>query len=139
MPSARNKAGTVIAIIGGIFLIIGGGVGMAPLLADLQEIVEDKITDNPTVVLLFKILIILAALGGILVVLGGILIYFEYPRVAKILITLGAGIGLLGLLFGFGMAYSSGDAGSYLNGILSTIAGIGAILAIIAYYLAKKE
>ena len=110
---------------------------MAPLLEDMSEIVEDKITDNDTVTTIFKVLIYFAALGGISVILGGIMMHLEFKWPAKILIMLGAGIGIIGLIFGYIMAYMSGSAGDYMDALTSTVAGLGAVLSIIAYYLAK--
>jgi hypothetical protein len=137
MTSFRNKSGAILALIGGVLLTIGGGVGMAPLLRGLQDIVTEHISGDPNVILLFRILIYFAALGGVSVILGGILIYFEFPMFAKILIMLGAGIGIFGLLVGYGLAYSAGNADQYVDSFLSTLAGVGVVLAIIAYYLAK--
>jgi hypothetical protein len=137
VPSFRNRIGAICAIIGGIFLVIAGGVGMAPLLEDLQEIVEDKVTEDDRVHNIFRILIYFAALGGISVILGGIMMHLEFKWAAKILIMLGAGIGIFGIIFGYIMAYMSGSAGQYMDALTSTIAGIGALLSIIAYYLAK--
>jgi hypothetical protein len=137
MVSFRNRLGAILAIIGGSLLVIGGGVGMVDLLQSISKIVEEHISQDPNIALLFKILIYFAALGGISVIIGGILIYLEFPLAAKILIILGAGIGLFGLIFGLAVAYMSGDADQYVNSLMSTIAGIGAILSIIAYYLAK--
>lgn len=138
MVTPRNKVGAILAIIGGVLLIVGGGVGMVALLGDLQGVVEDKISDNPAVTTLFKVLILFAALGGIAVILGGILIYLEFPLPAKILITLGAGIGIVGLIIGIVLAFRSGNAEEYFNGILATIAGLGVVLAIAASLMASK-
>lgn len=136
MVSFRNKLGAIVAFIGGILLVIAGGVGMAPLLTDIKEVVEER-TDNEDVINILKILIYLAALGGISVILGGILMYLDFPLAAKILIMLGAGIGIIGLLIGFLTAWWGGQAGEYFNSLTSTIGGLGALLSIVAYYLAK--
>ena len=137
MVSPRNKVGFLLAIIGGAFLVVGGGMGMVDLLEDIEKIVEDKISDNSTISSIFKILVLLAALGGIAVIIGGFFIYLEFPLIAKILITLGAGIGIVGLLIGIGMAWYSGDAGQYFNGLLASLAGIGIVLSIAASMIAK--
>lgn len=136
LVSFRNKLGAIVAFIGGILLVIAGGVGMAPLLTDIKEVVEER-TDNEDVINILKILIYLAALGGISVILGGILMYLDFPLAAKILIMLGAGIGIIGLLIGFLTAWWGGQAGEYFNSLTSTIGGLGALLSIVAYYLAK--
>jgi len=137
MPSFRNRLGSILAVMGGIFLLVAGSVGMAPLLEDISDIVEEKITENNTVKTIFKVLIFFAALGGLSVILGGIMMHLEFKWPAKILIMLGAGIGIIGLVIGLIISYLSGSAGDYMDNLLTTFGGIGAVLAIIAYYLAK--
>jgi len=136
MATFRNKLGAILAFIGGIFLIIAGGVGMAPLLNDIKEVVEDR-TDNENVILILKILIYLAALGGISVILGGIMMYLDFALAAKILIFLGAGIGVIGLLIGLITAWWGGEMDQYIDALTSTIGGVGVVLSIVAYYMAK--
>ena len=136
MATFRNKLGAILAFVGGIFLIIAGSVGMAPLLNDIKDVVEDQ-TDNENVILILKILIYLAALGGISVILGGIMMYLDFPLAAKILIFLGAGIGVIGLLIGLLTAWWGGEMDQYIDALTSTIGGVGVILSIVAYYMAK--
>jgi hypothetical protein len=133
----RNKLAFYLAVIGGICLIIGGGVGMAPLLMEIQPVVEENISDDERISNTFRILILLASLGGIAVILGGVLIYMEFIFAAKILIALGAGIGIFGLLIGLGLAWYAGEMDAYFNGILTTIAGVGVLLAVAASFVAK--
>jgi hypothetical protein len=133
----RNKLAFYLAVIGGICLIIGGGVGMAPLLMEIQPVVEENISDDERISNTFRILILLASLGGIAVILGGVLIYLEFIFAAKILIALGAGIGIFGLLIGLGLAWYAGEMDAYFNGILTTIAGVGVLLAVAASFVAK--
>lgn len=137
MPSSRNRFASILAFIGGGLLTLGGGVGMAPLLREIQTVVTEHISSNPTVGTVFKILIWLAALGGITVIIGGLMFWLEFKWPGKILVYLGAGIGIVGLLIGMIVAYRSGNMNEYFDGIMSTMAGIGVLLAIASTFVAK--
>lgn len=133
MASKNNKA-MCVAIVAGILLLISGLSGMAAWQA-IKDFVIQHVTDNEIVQYVFAILIFIASLGGISVIIGGLLIGKDKIRTGKILIMLGAGLGLIGLIFSIAVAYMEENLtiGSFLS-----IGAIGLILSIVARMIAKK-
>ena len=133
--TSRNKQAMVIAIIAGIFLLIAGVSGIATW-ETIEDFVTKNIIDNVIVQIVFAVLIFIASLGGISVIFGGLLIGKNNVGIGKFLITLGAGLGLIGLIFSIIVAYMEENLtiGSFFS-----IGAIGLILSIIARMRAKKE
>ncbi len=139
MKGARNKPAGILAIIGGALIFLGGGIGIVNLLSTAQNYVEQWFPGNDQLQLMFKILITIASLGGIAVIIGGIFIFKNHAFIGKILIFLGAGMGLFGLLIGMGVAWSNGAPPTeYFAEFTSNLLGIGIVLAIIGNLLAKR-
>ena len=134
MPS-RNTQVMRIAIIAGLLLIIAGISGLATW-ETIKDFVTTHIVDNSIIQIVFAILIFIASLGGIAVIIGGILIGKNSVGLGKFIIALGAGLGLIGLIFSFLITYIEGNLtiGSFFS-----LGAIGLILSIIARILAKKE
>lgn len=137
MALIRNKLGGVLAIIGGLFLFISGSVGLVGLLSWLGDFVQKQFGENEIISIIFKILVFFAMLGGITVMLAGILIWKKYARAGKFLIVLGTSIGLIGLLIGILIAVYQGKFDNYVTWLTSSFSGLGILLALMAYYLAK--
>lgn len=133
--ASKNSKAMVVAFIAGILLIIAGLSGMAAWEA-IKEFVIEHVADNEIIQYVFAILIFIASLGGIAVISGGLLIGKDKVRTGKFIIALGAGLGLIGLIFSVIVAYlgESFTIGSFLS-----IGAIGLILSIIARMIAKKE
>jgi len=133
--ASKNSKAMVIAIIAGILLLVAGLSGMAAWSA-IKDFVIENVTDNEIVQYVFAILIFIASLGGIAVIIGGLLIGKGKVGTGKFLIMLGAGLGLIGLIFSIVVAYMEENLtiGSFLS-----IGAIGLILSIVARMLAKKE
>ena len=129
----KNTRAMIIAVIAGILLLIAGLSGMAAWTA-IKDFVITHVTDNEIIQYVFVILIFIASLGGISVIIGGILIGKDKVRTGRILIALGAGLGLIGLIISIIVAYKeeSLTIGSFLS-----IGTIGLILSIIARRIAK--
>jgi hypothetical protein len=132
--SARNKTAMMVAIVGGILLLISGTSGAAAW-ESVKNFVVDNVTDNESVQIVFAILIMIASFGGIVVILGGILIGKDKVLAGKILIALGAGLGLIGLIIALIIATAEKDL--TIGGLLS-IGGVGVILSVIATVMAKR-
>jgi hypothetical protein len=133
MPS-RNKQAMVIAIVAGILLLIAGVSGLATW-ETIKDFVTENIIDNVIVQIVFAVLIFIASLGGISVIIGGLLIGKNSVGIGRFLIALGAGLGLIGLIFSVIVAYMEGNLtiGSFFS-----IGAIGLILSIVARMRAKK-
>lgn len=131
----KNKGTMIIAFIAGFLLIISGISGVNTW-ETIQNFVITFIIDNFFVEILFAILIFIASLGGISVIIGGILIGKNKTGTGKFFILLGAGLGLIGLIFSILVTIYEGEfaLGSYFS-----IGGIGLILSIIARMISKKD
>jgi hypothetical protein len=91
-----------LSILGGILLLISGTSGQIGIslviLEQLPLFIKDTLIQTmATIVALF--LIILSSLGGFTVILGGYLVYKRHVGTGKLLIGLGAGVGIPWLLF----------------------------------------
>ena len=133
--ASKNCQAMVIAIIAGILLLIAGASGFAAWEA-IKDFVTTNVIDNSVVQIVFAILIFIASLGGIAVISGGLLLGKNKVGNGKFLITLGAGLGLIGLIFSIIVAYKEENLaiGSFFS-----LGTIGIILSIIARVIAKKE
>lgn len=133
--ASKNSKAMAIAIIAGILLLISGVSGLATW-ETIKDFVTTNIMDNTYVQIIFTILIFIASLGGISVIAGGMLIGKNKIGTGKLLISLGAGLGLIGLIFSIIVAYTEGNLtlGSFFS-----IGAIGLILSIVARAIAKKE
>jgi len=131
---SKNTQAMGIAIIAGFLLIIAGISGLATW-ETIKDFVTTHIIDNSIIQIVFAILIFIASLGGIAVIIGGVLIGKNKVRLGRFIIALGAGLGLIGLIFSLIITYTEGNLtiGSFLS-----IGTIGLILSIVARLLAKK-
>jgi hypothetical protein len=121
------------AIVGGICLLIAGITGMAAM-DTVRSVVEEKLGIHDTNIhTIFIALILIASLGGIAVIVGGFLIGGSLVRTGKLLIALGAGIGLLGLIIAFLISYYNGNPTLRIG---SGLGFTGVILSIVARILA---
>jgi signal transduction histidine kinase len=138
--SARNRTAAIIAIIGGILLLIGGSTGMAGFLSELSNIIQDLLGgENQVVATIFWILIIIATLGGLAVIIGGLLIYKNHIIIGKILITLGAGMGIIGLIISLISALAQGESIQFFSWLTTSFLGVGIVLTLVARFMAKRE
>lgn len=133
---AKNSKAMWIAIIAGILLLISGINGIAAWETIKSFVTNNNIADHFIVQIVFAILIFIASLGGLAVIAGGILLGKDKVGTGKFLISLGAGLGLIGLIIAIYIGYSEGNLaiGSFFS-----IGAIGLILSIIARFMAKKE
>ncbi len=133
--ASKNSKAMAIAIVAGILLLISGVSGLATW-ETIKDFVTTYIIDNTVVQIIFTILIFIASLGGIAVIAGGLLIGKNKIGTGKLLISLGAGLGLIGLIFSIIVAYIEGNLtlGSFFS-----VGAIGLILSIVARIIAKKE
>lgn len=131
--SGRNRTAMVIAIVAGILLVVAGVSGVAKWDA-IKTFVTVHIIDNIAVQIVFAMLIFIASLGGISVIIGGMLIGKNRVRTGKFTISLGAGMGLIGLIVTTAMAVMEN---SLVIGEFTSAGGTGLILSIVARVVAK--
>ena len=132
---SKNSRAMIIAIFAGILLIISGISGMATW-ETIKEYVTMHVVDNEIVQVVFAILIFIASLGGLSVIAGGVLIGKNKIGLGKLFITLGAGLGIIGLIFSIIVAFTED---SLTLGSFFSIGMLGLILSIVARMLAKKD
>lgn len=132
--ATKTKSAMILALLAGILLLISGISGLATW-ETIKNFVTENIIDNTIVQFVFAILIFIASLGGLSVIAGGILIGKNKIRTGKFLILLGAGMGLVGLIFTVAVAYVEG---SLTLGSFFSIGTIGLVLSIIARTIVKK-
>ena len=101
--SQNEKAG-IVGLIGGVLMMVAGVTGAATWKNIGEQVVT--ITGIDALGSVFQILVALGSLGGLLVILGSLFIGWNVLNIkttsrvkgGKIMITIGAGFGLLGLL-----------------------------------------
>lgn len=102
MVEKRNVLAVLFAFIAGVLLIISGEQGPTGtytlILEKLSMFIEDPLLLNIARVV-GLILTILSSLGGFAVLIGGYLIFKKKMFFGKLLIALGAGFGIVSLLF----------------------------------------
>ncbi len=131
-------AGGVLAIIGGILIIISGFRTGSFLVtaAKFSEAQFGSILPGPALSLIQIALIILSfviGFGGFLAILGGLLIISKHVTIGKLVLGLGGGVGFIGIAISVGFAiYASGLSvlGTHFDYWL------GVLIASIARYLA---
>ena len=131
---SKHKKAMFLAIIAGILLLISGINGIAAW-ETIKNFVTTNIADHFIIQIIFAVLIFIASLGGLSVIAGGLLIGKDKTGTGKILISLGAGLGLIGLIIAIYIGYSEG---SLTISSFFSIGVIGLILSIIARSMAKK-
>ena len=139
MPSSRQWTAIVLAATAGILLLVSGIRGPTGTYQLLQQELP-KVTQNQQVLqianIIATIFIAIALAGGVSVLAGAILIYKNHIRTAKLLIGLGAGVGIPWLIM---LAISLITTGQLATVIAqhSSIGWIGVILAFAARTIAK--
>jgi cbb3-type cytochrome oxidase subunit 1 len=124
-----NKTAAILAILGGIIMLIAGITGAAAWEKLGDQAVELSGIDALAIV--FQILVVMGSLGGLLVILGGLLFSWDKVGGGKVLIAIGAGMGLIGLIIFLVITLMSDDPGGNIIGALS-IGFVGLILSIVA-------
>ncbi len=130
----RRKIAMLIAIVGGILLLISGVNGVATW-EIIRNIIVYLIGEHQLIIIIFAFLIFMGALGGISVIFGGILIGKGRLTTGKILIFLGTGTGLIGLIIR--IMLRSIQQGDVSINLLLDIGILGLILSVAAQKIAK--
>jgi len=140
MPEKRNLLVLVLSVFGGGLLIISGTSGpigiYEAILQNLPLFIKDPLVLLMATVMAL-ILVILSSLGGLTVIVGGYLIYKGHVTTGKLMIGLGAGVGIPWLLFILFMVMITQELTSIIT--QHSITGwMGIIVSFIARLIAKK-
>ncbi len=123
-----NRRAGMIALVGGILMLIAGVTG-ASTWARLGDIAID-ITGVKSLAIVFQILVMIGSLGGIVVILGGLVLQKAVAS-GKIMITIGAGFGIIGLIvFLVVTLISDNPAANFISAV--GLGFVGLILSIVA-------
>ena len=130
------KSAGYIAVAGGTMLVMGGATGWG-IFAVLEELAQQWVTGDmrDTVLLVLKILVFMAALGGLMVILGGYFMLRGNETVGKILAMIGTGFGIFTLIIGLISAFVTNSWDAFVLSLM-TFTGLGTILSIVAQKLA---
>lgn len=130
----RNKVAMYLAIVAGVLLLVAGVSGAATWQA-VSDFFTSLLGDNQALALFFRALIFISSLGGLAVIFGGVLIGGGRVFIGKLLIMLGAGVGLLGFLVTIVIPWVQ-QGGSTLTFWTGT-GTVGIVLSIAARMIAK--
>lgn len=137
----RNKSAFIVGLIGGLLMISAnavGGIGLWVYLPLIVTILGLPVEIMTFVNLLLSVLNWIAGLGGIAVIVGSALFLVNRIGTGKFIIGLGAGIELTSIILLFVGYWLAGIMPvAWIPLILNTPALLGAILAVIARYMAK--
>ena len=139
MPSSRQWIAIALAAIAGILLLTSGISGPTGTYQLLQQELP-KVTQNQQVLqivnIIAAILIAISLAGGVSVLAGAFLIYKNHVRTAKLLIGLGAGVGIPWLIMLAVSLITTGQVAAVVAQH-SSLGWIGVILAFAARTVAK--
>ena len=133
--SSKNSKAVIVAVFAGILLLISGISGLATW-ETIKNFVTANVIDNYIVQIIFVVLIFIASLGGISVIIGGLLIGKDKIGTGKLFISLGAGLGLIGLIVSIIIAFMENN---FTIGSFFSVGAIGLILSIVARLMVKKD
>jgi hypothetical protein len=139
----RNRTAFLLALIGGILLLVAGVSGGVGIYAFAFAEISAHFPQLASVLgVLLAALTVIASLGGVAVIVGGIMVLGDRVTSGKLFIGLGAGVGILGIILGLatGLAQGWGLVASALAVFATgqTIGWIGIFLSIFARFAAKS-
>lgn len=135
----------MLCIVGGLLLIIQGAtgsIGLIALIEDIPTLFPELAPIAWIINLILYVLLFLAGLGGVSVILGGMLLAGGRLSTGKLLIMLGAGMGLFGLLISLGhVLLTFGPVGlmNYLMLAAQSAGWVGIVLSVVARMIAGKK
>jgi hypothetical protein len=137
---SRNAVSFVLSVPAGILLLLKGVSGPTEtyrLLLDYLSsgIITDEMVQSVITAALL-VLITISSLGGLAVLAGGFLIWKNHVFTGKLLISLGAGVGALWVVFLLITVVTTGEFYSTISEY-SLVGWSGLILAFLARLIAK--
>jgi hypothetical protein len=139
MESRRIAA--IFAYVGGTLLLVAGATGSTGIIGTILDYLIQNLggATADLLSLILQALNFIADLGGISVIIGASFIINQRPKIGKIIIRIGAGMGLIGFLIILASAFLHGwiNAINFITTISQSLGWIGTILSITATILAK--
>jgi hypothetical protein len=137
----------IVCIIGGILMILGSTIGNIAFFEIIYGLLTTVLT-NPIWINVFdigmQVLGFIAAGGGISVIIGALLVWMGANRLGKIIIGLGAGMGLISFIIFIIVGIVGGSIVSDLIGIVLEVVNggygfLGVLLTIVARTNLKRK
>lgn len=143
MAEFRNRVSLLLAVVAGVLLIISGSSGGTGVWGAVLQLIIDEIGGVVGAVAggVLTVLAVLASLGGVTVIVGGFCIYFSRITTGRLLNSIGASMGIIGLLIAFISAVAGGWVYliSLAAGLLTTVGGLGVLLSVVSSVVSKKS
>lgn len=115
MVKLENKKWMVLCAIGGVLMLLGSTVGDVGFFATLFAIITSEVPElAPILNLILRIFNYIALGGGTSVIIGVIIVALGQYGIGKFIISLGAGLGLIGLIVYFFAGIYAGTLSSEL-------------------------
>jgi len=127
-----DKRWLAVCVFGGILMIVGSVAGDVTVYRMIFDFIEEHVTQDYSMVfsIILTILGVIAAGGGFTVLVGTGVIASGHSLVGKIVIALGAGMGIIGLII---MLVTGAISGTLMDRLFSIGPGfVGVLLTIIA-------
>jgi len=141
----RNKISVLLCIIGGILMIIASIVGTATVFRIIVDFLVKRYPNYELFLTIFLGICIFIALGGGISVVVGSILTFKALKLGKLIIGLGAGMGLIGFIIFIVTGIIAGTiTGTVLEIIIGLLLGpasygiIGVFITIFARKAMKK-
>ena len=138
-----NFPSLILATIAGTLLIVSRTTGGLGFYETILNYIAVQFGGEVALVISYILwaLSIIASLGGLAVIIGGILIHRGRVTTGRFIISIGAGMGIIGLLVEIGSAALQGWTSlvGLMFAMTQSLSWIGIILSIAASLLAKKD
>ncbi|MFX1351239.1 MAG: hypothetical protein ACFFA1_03360 [Promethearchaeota archaeon] len=138
-----NFPSLVLATIAGIILIVSRTTGSLGFYETILNYIAAQFGGEVAIVISYVLwaLSIIASLGGFAVIIGGILIHRGRVTTGRFIISIGAGMGIIGLLVEIGSAALQGWTSlvGLIFAMTQSLSWIGIILSIVASLIARKD
>lgn len=139
MTEKLNIVAFVLAGFAGVLLLVSSTSGYAGIstmvLEELPLFIHDELILSVLTAAAF-VLLVFSTFGGFTVILGGYLIWRGYIRTGKVLIGLGAGVGIPWLIYVLFVLNTTGEL-SLVQSQHNIIGWVGIILSLLARIIAK--
>lgn len=138
----KNRLPLALGVIGGLLMIFSGMTGGAGLWGMLLGWALSVVTPSPEVLLVLTIFLavlnFIGGFGGFVVILGSMLLRTDHVRAGKFIVSIGAGLGILGLFFHyFGILTTQAWMASMLLLLIPAPGILGCFFALFAQFKSK--
>jgi hypothetical protein len=141
--AGKLRLAFMLALVGGILMLIAGMVGSIGIIGFAFQELQTYFPQYANLIaVVLAVLTVIASLGGIAVIIGGFLLLRARLTTGKLLIGLGAGVGIIGAIIGLasGLAQGWGLYASFVA-VFATgqiLGWVAIFLSILARILARK-